>query len=140
MGTIRIMSTMSDAQAFQRQGDTLVQHLESVGATHIYSDYWTCNRIIFQSNERIICAVLSEKLKPGQDRYAPYPATVKADPHAAYAFAIEPIAGASYVTGVVQNANFTGRILPQNNVQFKKYVFAGYVVYQPQEIGARVAT
>jgi hypothetical protein len=131
MGTIRIVPTIADAQGFQQQGETLIQHLESVGATRVYSDYWTCNRIIFQSNERIICAVLSEKLRAGQDRYAPYPATVKADPHAAYAFAIEPIAGASYVTGVVQNANFTRYILSQSNVQFKKYVFAGYVVYQP---------
>jgi len=131
MGTIRIIPMIADAQRFQRQGDTLIQHLESVGATHIYSDYWTCNRIIFQSNERIICAVLSEKLRTGQDRYAPYPATVKADPHAAYAFAIEPIAGASYVTGVEQNTTFTRQILPNSGAQFKKYVFAGYVVYQP---------
>jgi hypothetical protein len=131
MGTIRIIPTIADAQGFQQQGDTLVQHLESVGATRIYSDYWTCNRVIFQSNERIICAVLSDKLRTGQNRYAPYPATVKADPHAAYAFAIQPIAGASYVTGVVQNANFTRRVLPHSSTQFKKYVFAGYVVYQP---------
>lgn len=131
MGTIRIIPTVADAQGFQQQGDTLVQHLESVGATHIYSDYWTCNRIIFQSNERIICAVLSDKLRMGQNRYAPYPATVKADPHAAYAFAIQPIAGASYVTGVVQNANFTTRILSHSSTQFKKYFFAGYIVYQP---------
>ncbi len=131
VGTIRIIPAVADAQGFQKQGDSLVQHLESVGATHIYSDYWTCNRIIFQSNERIICAVLSDKLRTGQNRYAPYLTTVKADPHAAYAFAIQPITGASYVTGVVQNANFAGRILSHSHTQFKKYVFAGYVVYQP---------
>lgn len=131
MGTIRIIPSITDAQGFQQQGDSLVQHLESVGATRIYSDYWTCNRIIFQSNERIICAVLSDKLRTGQNRYAPYLATVKADPHAAYAFAIQPIAGASYVTGVVQNANFSTRVLSHNSTQFKKYTFAGYVVYQP---------
>ncbi|MBV9616054.1 MAG: hypothetical protein JO031_11415, partial [Ktedonobacteraceae bacterium] len=64
----------------------MVQKLLSVGATRIYSDYWTCNRITFQSEEKIICSALDEQLNPDFDRYIKYRYIVRADPHPAYAF------------------------------------------------------
>ncbi len=132
VGTIKITPAIAEAQAFNQQGQRLVQHLESVGATHIYSDYWTCNRIIFQSDEHIICAVLTEQLRRGQDRYKPYPAAVRADPNAAYVFAADPSTGIPYETGAVQDANFNQTILLQGKVHFQKHVFEGYSIYQVQ--------
>ncbi|GHO94508.1 hypothetical protein KSF_045560 [Reticulibacter mediterranei] len=132
VGTIQIVPAIAEAQAFHQQGQRLVQHLESVGATRIYSDYWTCNRIIFQSNERILCAVLTDRLRRGQDRYKLYPQAVRSDPKAAYVFAADPSTGVPYETGVVQDANFNNTILSQGKVRFKKHVFEGYSIYQVQ--------
>lgn len=132
-GTIRIVPTISEAQAFYQQGVQLTRYLESIGATRIYSDYWTCNRIIFQSDERIICAVLNEKLRPGQNRYAPYLETVKkAGAQAVYVFAADRSTGIPYPTGSVQDANFVKYKLPQEHVHFTKHVFDGYSIYQSQ--------
>lgn len=130
VGTIQIVPSITEAQAFYQQGQRLVQHLESVGATHIYSDYWTCNRIIFQSDEHIICAVLTDRLYRGQDRYKPYPAAVRADRKAAYVFATDITTGVPYATGVMQDASFNSIILTRDNVQFKKHTFEGYSIYQ----------
>jgi hypothetical protein len=132
VGTINIAPSIADAQAFQQQGQQLVQHLESVGATHIYSDYWTCNRITFQSNERVICAVMTDRLRRGQDRYKLYSIAVRSDPNAAYVFAADPSTGVSYNTGVMQDATFNNTVLVQGKVRFTKHVFEGYSIYQVQ--------
>lgn len=73
-----------------RSGDPeqrrLIAELLHAGATRLYTDYWTCDRIAFESRERIICSVPDTSLRPGQDRYPPYKARVTADPGAAYLF------------------------------------------------------
>jgi len=73
-------------QTLNQQEAALIRDLLLLGAKHIYSDYWTCDRLIFQSRERVICSVVQDTLAPGHNRYAPYSAIVKADPAAAYAF------------------------------------------------------
>src|SRR5207253_11475008 len=82
LGTVSTFSRIPDAQAGNRQQEALIHDLLHIGATHIYSDYWTCNLIIFESREQIICSVLDEQLQPGDDRYLPYRSIVTADPRA----------------------------------------------------------
>ena len=89
-------------------------------ATHIYSDYWTCNRVIFQSNERIICSSLDEQLQPQENRYPPYETIVEHDPQAAYVFPL----------GSPQAQTFAQH-LTKGNVQYKHVEIDSYVVYQP---------
>lgn len=88
-------------------------------ALHIYSDYWTCNRLIFLSNERIICSVLDINLSPGQNRYEPYVQIVKQDLHPAYAFDVENAAGIS------QSKAFTLRF----GTLYHCLYLAGYAIY-----------
>jgi hypothetical protein len=64
----------------------LIASLERAQVRHIYTDYWNCDSIAFQTNERITCAVLNPSLNPGLDRYTPYLASVQADPCAPYVF------------------------------------------------------
>lgn len=76
--------TVPETESLNNQERNLMTYLLSSGNTHIYSDYWTCDRLIFQSQERITCSAIGDSLGPGHDRYLPYRAIVNADPHAAY--------------------------------------------------------
>jgi hypothetical protein len=68
----------------ERQQQLLADALLRRGITRIYTDYWTCDRIAFQSRERIVCAVVGEDLRRGYDRYRPYRSLVESDAGAAW--------------------------------------------------------
>jgi hypothetical protein len=63
-----------------------VAALGRLGITHVYSEYWTCNRITFDTRQRIVCAVLTPALTPGLDRCPQCRDQVGAAPAPAYAF------------------------------------------------------
>lgn len=85
-GTINTVISAPNSRVGTIREDQLIARLVQAGTTHIYSDYWTCNRIIFQSRERIICSTLDEQLQPALDRYLPYRSIVGNDPHHAFLF------------------------------------------------------
>jgi len=102
----------------------LIASLEQAQVRHIYTDYWNCDSIAFQTNERITCAVLDESLQPGVDRYMPYLASVQADPCAPYVFPVtspQAVALASGRLGDVPPAARSGH----------RSTLDGYVVYSP---------
>ena len=101
-----------------------MQDLLKLGATRIYSEYWTCNRLIFQSGEQIICSSLKDNLNPGFDRYAPYGSIVRAAPHPAYVFP-----QASQQTAILDaRMNRDSRF----RNAFQRLTFEGYVIYLPK--------
>jgi hypothetical protein len=77
---------VATTRALNSQQYALVNDLLQIGIVHLYTDYWTCNRLIFQSRERIICKVLKDHLEDGHDRYPPYITIVESDPYASYVF------------------------------------------------------
>jgi hypothetical protein len=103
-------------EAFQRQ-EAVVQDLLDIGATRVYSDYWTCNVLTFLSNEKIICSALDIYLNPGYDRYLPYRYIVRAAPHPTYIF----------LAGTQQAEEMKHQVA---NKHYRYYTFEGYVVYQ----------
>ncbi|HET8911570.1 MAG TPA: hypothetical protein VFN23_08925, partial [Ktedonobacteraceae bacterium] len=115
--------TTNDMPAIQKdstQANTVTQKLVQMGAVHIYSGYWQCDRFIFLTQEKIICAVLEENLSRGLTRYRPYYDSVHADTHASYVFP--------------QGSNFEKnfeRKMAESGLQFQKIVVAGYVVFRP---------
>ncbi len=122
VGTINAFVEIPAVQANNHQQDVLIQGLLRIKATHIYTDYWTCDSIAFQSKERIICVVVNAQLKvqPRYSRYAPYLKIVKADPNSAYVFLI----GAGQIPAIAKRAALSpGR--------YQRYVFGDYIVYQP---------
>ena len=121
LGTISIAGDLSSSQQANRQQDKLIAALERIGATHIYADFWTCNRITFVSQEKIICSVTDSTLQPSHNYYAPYYTTVHADPHSAYVFTYDLFQKAS----VLHKAERSGH-------GFRRLVFAGYIIYQPE--------
>ena len=109
-------------QAYNQQQDTLIHGLLSIKATHIYTDYWTCDSIAFLSREQIICASVNSqmRLQPRYNRYAPSVPIVKANPNSACVFANQ--AGQIPVTAK-RMALLSGH--------YKQFIFGVYVVYQP---------
>src|SRR5437667_10099180 len=89
--SLRLFLEIPTVQANNHQQVVLIQGLLRIKATHVYTDYWTCDSIAFVSREQIICAAVDGQLnvQPRYSRYAPYVPIVKADPNAAYVFPLE---------------------------------------------------
>jgi hypothetical protein len=112
-------------RAFNRQEQALIQNLLRLGATRIYSDYWTCDRLVFHSQEQIICSaarILNQGLRTGQNRYEPYCDIVKNDPLAAYVF---PVGS--------PEAAYMQRRFVSSKGQYERYSFNGYLVIRPKQ-------
>ncbi len=123
-GTFLTFLQVPAAEAAYAQQDRLVQHLLTLHATRIYSEYWTCNRLIFQSEEKIICSALAENLGPGFDRYTPYRNIVRASPLPAYVFPV----------GFQQTAALDAKLNKDSQFShsYQRQVFEGYVLYVPR--------
>ncbi|HET8662317.1 MAG TPA: hypothetical protein VFM55_25465 [Micromonosporaceae bacterium] len=98
----------------------LVATLGRLGVTHVYSEYWTCNRIAFDTRERIVCAVLTPAMTPGLDRRPAFRDQVRASPTPAYAFP----------TGSPTDAAFAQR-LAARAIPATVTETEGYRIYQP---------
>ncbi|MBX5451051.1 hypothetical protein [Thermogemmatispora sp.] len=133
VGTARTFATVPAAQADYQRRLTLISELERIGATRVYSEYWTCNWLVFLSQERIICSVLDAELRPGFNRYGPYRQIVDSSPAPAYVF---PVASGllDATTGRQQAAFFQQHVLssPEARSTYRLYQFVGYLVYQPR--------
>jgi hypothetical protein len=107
----------ADQAARRRQ---LVAALEQRDIRRVYGDYWTCNLVTFATRERIVCAVLSDGLHPGLDRYRPYRAEVGA--------ADRP----SFVMPVGHALDDRVRTwLETTGTAYRSSVAGGYRIYQP---------
>jgi 4-amino-4-deoxy-L-arabinose transferase-like glycosyltransferase len=118
-GTVRTLMQIPTDQAVYQYQETLVQDLLHVGATRVYSDYWTCNVLTFLSQEKIICSALDDHLNPGYDRYLPYRFIVRAAPRPTYIFP----------PGTPQAEAMKQRVRIASS-HYRAYIFEGYLVYQ----------
>jgi hypothetical protein len=118
-GTVKTLLQMPTTQARYEQQQALVQDLLHVNATRLYTDYWTCNILIYLSQEKIICSALDTSMNPAQDRYWPYHLIIQATPHPGYIFAV----------GSPEAKIMQQRALASPS-HYRKYMFEGYVVYQ----------
>ena len=121
-GTQHVFQELPMTQVEVRQQEALIHDLLHIGATRIYSDYWTCDRITFQSNEQIICAVIDAQGQFVDNRYIPYVVAVQADPHAAYVF---PAASP-------QAADFARKAALKDRSKYQHFTFDGYEIYLPR--------
>jgi hypothetical protein len=120
IGMYRTFEQIPEAQSFYTSQNNLIQHLVEIGATRFYSEYWTCNRLIFQSSEKLICSSLDEHLAPGFDRYIPYRTMVRATKDPAYVFPKD----APQIA--VIEAKIRNHILKQS---YQRQEFGSYVIY-----------
>jgi hypothetical protein len=123
-GTVSTFISIPGIEAENQHEEALVHDLLRIGATRLYAGYWIGYRLMFQSQERIICAVPAMLIPQGPDRYAPYIAIVKADPQAGYLFtAGEPTA-----------RDFANQIA-RSHKHYRQYTFDGYIVFLPAATG-----
>jgi len=122
MGGVVATYTLVPATHAQYEADqTLIRDLEQLGVRHMYTDYWTCYKVAFLTNERIICDVLGDMLEQGNNRYPPYVAAVQADPTAAFVFPV--------------NSPQTAAFLRQTGAPASRFIqlsLDGYVMLQPR--------
>jgi hypothetical protein len=122
VGTINTFVEIPAVQAHNQQQDALVHDLLRIKATHIYTDYWTCDSIAFLSREQIKCGVVNSllQLDTRYNRYSPYVSIVKADPNSAYVFPT----GSVQIPAIAKRAALSAG-------HYQQFVFGDYVVYQP---------
>jgi len=120
--SLRLFLETPTVQANNHQQVVLIQGLLRIKATHIYTDYWTCDSIAFLSKEQIKCAVVNSQLQldARNNRYSPYKIIVKYDPNSAYVFPI----GSSMIPAINLRA-------ARSPGHYHQFVFGDYVVYQP---------
>lgn len=120
VGTINTFFEIPTVHAYNQQQDALIHDLSRLKITHFYSDYWTCDSIVFLSKEHLICASVDDALLLHYNRYQPYSAAVKADPNAAYVFPL----GASQIPSIAKKAALSAG-------HYRRFVLDGNVIYQP---------
>ncbi|HJT57420.1 MAG TPA: hypothetical protein VJ761_13050, partial [Ktedonobacteraceae bacterium] len=120
LGTLGTFGEIPATQALNQQQNDLVHNLLSMDITHIYSDFWSCDRIIFQSDEQITCSVMDNQLHLAGDRYRPNGTVVQSDPQSSYVFPI----GSPQANGFEKHFAASGGL-------FQRVAFDGYVVYRP---------
>lgn len=122
-GTVGVFQDVPHVQALNQQEGKVVSDLEQHHVTRMYSVYWTCDLVMFLSNERIICSAVQAvngKLEPGQNRYPPYTTIVQQDAQADYVLPV----GSPEVAAFAQQAARSGR-------RYQQIIFDGYILYQP---------
>ncbi len=119
IGTGMTLQEVPGVQAAYQRDQTFISQLQSIGAVHIYTDYWTCDKIAFESQERVICAVVDANLQPTHNRESRYYQIVSQDKSAAYAFLPNEMPPALM------------RLISHARANYRHFVFQGYDVYQP---------
>ncbi|PTA46262.1 hypothetical protein [Micromonospora sp. RP3T] len=71
-GTAAFLVGLPGIRADERDARRLAGAVRRAGLHEVYGDYWTCNRLIFNTGEAVACGVLDGNLTPGQNRYPAY--------------------------------------------------------------------
>ncbi|SDY91575.1 hypothetical protein SAMN05444365_104124 [Micromonospora pattaloongensis] len=87
VGTTTLVARVGSIRAEEQRASAMAAALREAGVRHVYGEYWTCNRLTFTTREQVVCAVLGQTLRPGQDRYDPYPRRVRAADRPGFVFA-----------------------------------------------------
>jgi len=119
-GTITNFGEIPNDQQLLQQDTVLIHDLLQHHITHISAGYWVCDRLIFASQEHIICNVVETNLQEGLNRYTPYIAIVQADPTAPYVFPLN----SDFAQAAAKNPLL-------NSSHYRQFVLDGYIVYQP---------
>ena len=114
------------ARATAARRAQLGQFLESKGITRVYTDYWTCIALAYETHERIVCIVMSTPKSRGLARFPEWTPLVEADPCAAWLVPHHVAAFKNFAT--------TG---PPGGARWARIRVAGYTIWQPCPPSAR---
>ncbi len=119
LGTILVFTTVPSERTQNQQESALVQTMMQLGVKHVYSDFWTCDNIIFISKAQVLCDTTNEYMKPSGSRYQPFGLAVLADPKADYMFPINS-----------PHAKACGQFLAKHEKKYQRYEINNYVIYR----------
>ena len=122
VGTVRVLLDIPGEQASNRQQYDLVHNLLRIGVRHIYSEFWSCDRIIFLSTEQIVCDTLDDQLRSIGARYTPNERIVLSDPLSSYVFPID-----------TPQARACALRFAHSSMRYQRFIVDGYVIYRPIE-------
>jgi hypothetical protein len=108
-------------RAEEQRSRALAAAVRQAGIRHAYAEYWTCYRLVFHTGERLACAVTTDSLRPGHDRYPPYQREVAGAARPAFIFAAD---------GAGDRA-FRGH-LRRHAIRASVTEAGGYRIYQPE--------
>ncbi len=120
VGTIKTFQEIPATQGNNVVQEDLITRLNGLGIVHIYSDYWTCERLMFQSAGKITCFTIDEYLNRGYERYLPNEIIVTSDPQSSYVLPLNTF----FIKAMDNRIAHTHR-------PYDIYTFDGYEVYQP---------
>jgi hypothetical protein len=128
VGGILLLSTMytlqeiPQAQARNQQLTQLTATLERLHVTRFYSEYWTCNKVIFAAQERLICGdtrVRNGTFTHGFDRYLPYQQALKASSNPAFV----------YPENYNKHIQTLKNLVTQQLIVYQRVDVAGYAIF-----------
>jgi hypothetical protein len=124
--TIWTVTRVPAAYADEQQQMQLVNDLLKLKLTRVYLEYWTCYRMLFQSQEHILCAKPPYLPTLGEDAYTPDARAVQPDPNV-----INPRTPFLFpASSSIEIAAFE-QYNKEHGKQFQKYILDGMVLYIP---------
>lgn len=138
IGSALAFTEVPAATAMNQSDATLIQELSHLGISDIYTNYWTCGKIAFESDEHIVCAVLDKQMQVdpvlSHNRYPPYVSAVHAAHKIAYVFSTDPQqfpASGIYLPLIDPHAAQSSLPGPYNT--FTRIILDNYIIYLPRQ-------
>jgi hypothetical protein len=143
-----------DTTRYNQQEHGLITRLHALKIRYIYTDYWTCDRLIFQTREKVICSTVTATDKNGNiDTTPTFCSGVLASntPSMANSPTAQNISALNryhhYVQEVQRFANKAAYVLQENStltnlmdqciatspIIYSRYRASGYVIYIPTD-------
>ncbi len=119
LGTLLVFAAAPGERMQNQQELALVQTVMRMGIKHVYSDFWTCDNLIFISKTRVLCNTTDEHMQPDGSRYQPFGLAVLADAKADYIFPITS-----------PHASACKKFLTEHRIKYQQYEINNYVVYK----------
>jgi len=118
-GTVQTFQQVVPTQAEEHGVHQLEQTLLQMHITRFYSEYWTCARSIFDTQEQLICGNTHNDLTHGFDRYLPYRSMVEQYPALNFVY---PDGSPQIVT--------LKQYLARYHIPYEHFEVSGYAIYK----------
>jgi hypothetical protein len=119
--TTQQIAAVPAIRAEEQRSRALASAVRQSGIRYAYTDYWTCHRLVFITREGVVCAVLTDNLRPGQNRHHEYLHEVTRAPRPAFIFETESAGDHAF-----------RKYLDGHDIQAPMTEVGGYRIYQPE--------
>lgn len=118
-GTVQTFQQVAPVQAEEQNIHQLENTLLRMHITRFYTEYWTCARVIFDTQEQLICGNTHNDLTHGFDRYLPYRTMVEQEPALNFVYPD----GSPQITTLNQD-------LVRYHITYERFEVDGFAIYR----------